>query len=93
MDETRNSGHRWAGSKGKRWWRIRNVASLRIGMDKGRKRRRVLSLLHKGELAEAYAKANSEFSAQVRWAVLTTLTDPDDLALFPDFLTPYWGRH
>jgi len=93
MGGTRNSSHRNAGSKGKRWARIRNIARLRIGMGGGRKRRWVLSLLHKGELVETYAKANSEFSAQVRWAVLTTLTDPDDLALFPDFLTPYWGRH
>ena len=93
MVGTRNSGHHRAGSKGKRWGRIRNVASLRFGMGRKRKRRWVLSLLHKGELVEAYAKVNSEFAAQLRWAVLTTLTDPDDLALFPDFLTPYWGRH
>ena len=88
-----NSGHRRLWTKGKRRWWIRDVASLRIGMGRGRKRRWVLSLLHKGVLAEAYANVNSEFAAQLRWAVLTTLTDPDDLALFPDFLSPYWGRH
>jgi hypothetical protein len=47
-----------------------------------------------GSVVLAHAKTNSAFHEKLRKLLLTAITDPEDMALFPEFFPPtYPGIH
>jgi hypothetical protein len=84
---------RLIGGKGKRLGQSRASAGIEIGRSTELDRElRELQYMVLGATALAYASVNGAFREQLRNALVAEVTDPEDMALLPEFFPPSCPR-
>jgi hypothetical protein len=90
----RRTRHRKGGGRGKPHGHYRASSGIKIGDRMESLSDLELYLALMGTAAEAYAEVDSEFQDWLRVALRTTVTDPEDMALFPEYFPlPHRSMH
>jgi len=93
MNTTCRTPDRRIGEKGKRRGQSRTWAGIEIGNGNELDRQlEELQFMLLGATALAYAKVNSAFHEELRKALAATVTNPEDMALLPEFFPPSCPR-